>query len=181
MTATNFTVPGMKESAADKAIAILDKRMVALIDLGLTLKHVHWNVVGPNFIAVHEMLDPQVEAVQGMVDDIAERIATLGGIPVGTPGELVKRRKWEDYSLQRASANEHLAALDIVYNGVVEDQRDAINKLSELDPVSEDMLTGQAGDLELFQWFVRAHLESSGGKLPTAGESSEKGAARKVS
>jgi starvation-inducible DNA-binding protein len=44
---------------------------------------VHWNVVGPNFIAVYIMLDPQVGAVRAMVDDIAERIAILGGSPLG--------------------------------------------------------------------------------------------------
>ncbi|GAB3286312.1 DNA starvation/stationary phase protection protein Dps [Parahaliea aestuarii] len=181
MTATNFTVPGMDKTTADKVIAVLDQRMVALIDLGLTLKHVHWNVVGPNFIAVHEMLDPQVTAVQEMVDAVAERIATLGGIPVGTPGAIVGRRGWDDYSLQRALANEHLAALDVVYTGLIEDQRSAVKKLSELDAVSEDLLTGHAGDLELFQWFIRAHLESSGGELPTEGVSTEKGAAGKVS
>ncbi|MEE4659593.1 MAG: ferritin-like domain-containing protein, partial [Halieaceae bacterium] len=60
----NFTAPGMEKKSADKTIAILENRMVALIDLALTLKHVHWNVVGPNFIGVHEMLDPQVDAVR---------------------------------------------------------------------------------------------------------------------
>ncbi|MDZ7783973.1 MAG: DNA starvation/stationary phase protection protein Dps [Halioglobus sp.] len=177
MTDTNFTVPGMQNSDAQKVISILDQRMVALIDLGLTLKHVHWNVVGPNFIAVHEMIDPQVDATRAMVDAIAERIATLGGVPVGTPGALAERRDWQDYSLGRALANEHLAALDIVYNGVVEDHRKAIAQLSELDPVSEDLLIGYARDLELFQWFIRAHLESSAGELPTEGVTREREAA----
>jgi starvation-inducible DNA-binding protein len=49
-------------------------------------------VVGPHFVGVHTMLDPQVDAVRLMVDDIAERIATLGGSPVGTPGALVAQR-----------------------------------------------------------------------------------------
>ncbi|MEE4191160.1 MAG: ferritin-like domain-containing protein, partial [Halieaceae bacterium] len=81
---TNFTAPGLEKKRAEQAIAILDERMVALIDLGLTLKHIHWNVVGPNFIGVHEMLDPQVDTVREMVDQVAERIATLGGVPKGT-------------------------------------------------------------------------------------------------
>lgn len=178
MSETNFTVPGMKAPTAKKVVDILEKRMVAMIDLALTLKHVHWNVVGPNFIAVHEMLDPQVDSVKAMVDAIAERIATLGGVPVGTAAALVKRRDWDDYSLGRALADEHLGALDIVYNGVNEDQRTAIGKLAELDSVSEDLLTGHAGELELFQWFIRAHLESSGGKLATQGITSEHEAAK---
>lgn len=59
--------------------------MNALNDLALTLKHIHWNVVGPHFIAVHTMLDPQVVAVREMADETAERIATLGVAPLGTP------------------------------------------------------------------------------------------------
>jgi starvation-inducible DNA-binding protein len=155
--------------------------MSGLLDLALTLKHVHWNVVGPNFIAVHEMLDPQVDAVRGMVDEIAERIATLGGVPVGTPGALVSKREWDDYDLGRATAQQHLAALDIVYNGVNGDHRSAIAKVGDIDPVSEDLLIAQLGQLELFQWFVRAHLESEAGALSTAGITSELEAAAAVS
>lgn len=177
MTTANFTVPGMDKTTANEVIEILDNRMVALIDLALTLKHVHWNVVGPNFIAVHEMLDPQVESVRAMVDATAERIATLGGEPVGTPAALAGRRSWTDYSLGRALATEHLAALDVVYDGVNGDHRKAVARLGDIDPVSEDLLLGQSADLELFQWFVRAHLESSGGNLASAGATSEKEAA----
>lgn len=155
--------------------------MVALIDLGLTLKHVHWNVVGPNFIGVHEMLDPQVDAIREMVDQIAERIATLGGVPVGTPRSVVERRDWDDYSLGRALVSEHLGALDVVYSGVNADHRKAIDMLADVDPVSEDMITGHLGDLEQFQWFVRAHLESASGELPTADVETEKRAARAAS
>lgn len=180
MKTANFTVPGMSDSKASEVLSILDERMVGLIDLALTLKHVHWNVVGPNFIAVHKMLDPQVDAVRAMVDEIAERIATLGGEPNGTPGALVERRKWNDYSLGKALANEHLAALDIVYNGLNADHREAIGRLAGLDPVSEDMLTGHLADLELSQWFIRAHLESSDGTLPTTDVRTEKGAAKSM-
>jgi len=175
---TNFTVPGMADASADRAIAILDGRMVALIDLALTLKHVHWNVVGPSFIGVHEMLDPQVEAVREMTDTIAERIATLGGTPVGTPQSIAQRRSWDDYSLGKALVAEHLGALDVVYTGINGDHRKALAEIGDLDPVSEDMLIGQLTDLEQFQWFIRAHLESAEGKLATVNKHSESSAAK---
>ena len=47
-----YTVPGMKSDAAERAINLLQDRLNSLNDLALTLKHVHWNVIGPNFIAV---------------------------------------------------------------------------------------------------------------------------------
>jgi starvation-inducible DNA-binding protein len=60
---------------------------------------------------------------------------------------------------------QHLAALDHVYGGVIGDHRAAAAVLGELDPVSEDLLIGHLRDLELFQWFIRAHLKDATGDV----------------
>ncbi|MEZ5298351.1 MAG: hypothetical protein R2697_19390 [Ilumatobacteraceae bacterium] len=44
------TVPGLGDDASTRTIELLQHRLVALLDLQLTLKHIHWNVVGVNFI-----------------------------------------------------------------------------------------------------------------------------------
>src|SRR3954462_1811509 len=121
----SFTIPGLTDAEGEKLAGILQDRLTALSDLHLTLKHVHWNVVGPHFIAVHEMIDPHVDEVIAMVDETAERIATLGASPLGTPGAIVEGRTWKDYSLGRATTNEHLGALDEVYTNLLEDHRKA--------------------------------------------------------
>jgi starvation-inducible DNA-binding protein len=163
--APRATVPGLDGDASIRAIELLQHRLVALLDFQLTLKHIHWNVVGVNFISIHEMLDPQVDAVRAMSDDMAERIATLGGEPLGTPGAITRLRSWDDYGLNREPTVRHLAALDDVYTGVVTDHRAAQEELADLDPVSEDLVIGQLRDLEQFQWFVRAHLKDSSGDV----------------
>jgi starvation-inducible DNA-binding protein len=175
-----FTVPGMDEADAVAVIELLQDRLNALTDLHLTLKHVHWNVVGPNFIAVHLMLDPQVDVVRLMSDAIAERIATLGGSPVGTPGALVAARSWDDYSIGRGDAIAHLGSLDVVYSGVIEAHRAAIAATEEPDPVTQDLLIEQSGQLEQFHWFVRAHLENAAGTLSVGSSKTESGAARRA-
>ncbi|ALO98713.1 DNA polymerase sliding clamp subunit [Streptomyces hygroscopicus subsp. limoneus] len=174
-----YTVPGVEREAAGRLIGVLRTRLHALNDLHLTLKHVHWNVVGPHFVAVHEMIDPQVDRVREMADDVAERIAALGGVAQGTPGALVAERSWEDYSIGRADAIAHLGALDLVYTGVIEDVRAAVKVAGEIDPATEDLLIEQLRDLEQFQWFVRAHLENAGGTLATSGARTEQEAARR--
>ncbi len=176
----SFTVATLDASDAGRAIVAVEERLLSLLDLALTLKHVHWNVVGPQFIAVHQMLDPQVVAVNAMVDAVAERISTLGGSPNGLPGHLVAHRTWDDYALARAGCQSHLAALDVVYEGVISGHRNAIAKIDATDPVTHDLLVQQSGALEHFQWFVRAHLEDPAGGLSHAGTSDELGAARKV-
>ncbi|MET9506374.1 DNA starvation/stationary phase protection protein [Streptomyces sp. NPDC006622] len=172
-----YTVPGLEREAAGRLIGVLRLRLHALNDLHLTLKHVHWNVVGPHFIAVHEMIDPQVDRVRDMADDVAERIAALGGVAQGTPGALVEERKWQDYSIGRDSAIAHLGALDVVYTGLIEGVRGAVKEVGDLDPATEDLLIEQLRDLEQFQWFVRAHLETANGTLATAEAGTEREAA----
>ena len=87
-----FTVPGLSLSVGQEVAGMLQGRLHSLNDLQLTLKHAHWNVVGRDFIGVHEMLDPQIDLVRAMIDETAERIATLGTSPNGLPGALVKQR-----------------------------------------------------------------------------------------
>src|ERR1700729_1360621 len=181
MTMVAYPVPGLKNDDADQLVGLLQDRLNALNDLALTLKHVHWNVVGPNFIAVHTMLDPQVDAVRLMVDDLAERIATLGGSPTGTPGALVAQRDWDDYSIGRADTQQHPGALDLMYTGIIEAHRTAIETTEDLDPVTQDILIGQGHQLEEFHWFVRAHLETPEGSLTTKNARTEKGAANQAS
>ncbi|GAA1393269.1 DNA starvation/stationary phase protection protein [Luteococcus peritonei] len=165
----SYTVPGVPVKDGQALAQKLQMRLHALNDLHLTLKHAHWNVVGPKFIGVHEMLDPQVEAVRAMVDVIAERMRTMGVAPVGTPGALVQARSWEDYPVMTAQAAEHLAALDLVYSGVIEDHRSLVDESEQVDPITQDILIGQVTELEKFQWFVRSHLIDDSGKLATDG------------
>ncbi len=176
-----FTVPTLSTSQGGKVADALQERLGSLIDLSLTLKHIHWNVVGPNFISVHQMLDPQYAGVSLMADETAERIATLGGSPSGVPGRLVDQRKWDDYSLDRADSITHLAALDVVYDGVIGGHRAAIDDVGDIDAMTEDMLVGQTRELEKYQWFVRSHLMDWAGGMANVGERTEMGAARAAS
>jgi starvation-inducible DNA-binding protein len=92
-----FTITGLTARQGSEVAKLLQKQLSTYNDLHLTLKHVHWNVVGPSFIGVHEMIDPQVIAVRGYADEVAERIAALGASPQGTPEAIVRDRAWDDY------------------------------------------------------------------------------------
>ena len=136
-----FVVPGLDEAASEKAISILQNRLSQEQEAALVLKHAHWNVTGPNFIAVHEMLDPEVEAVLAQADETAERIATLGGTPDG-----------------RAGTEKYLEALIEYYDAFIADDRKAIAELDELDVISSNIIQDHVQELEKFQWFMRSHL-----------------------
>lgn len=176
----SYTVPGLTMDAGKRVSDTLQERLASMVDLSLTLKHIHWNVVGANFIGVHQMLDPQFAGTLTMIDDLAERIAALGGVPSGLPGRLTKARAWDDYSLDRADSLAHLGALDVVYSGVIKAHRVAMESMAVDDRVSEDVLIGQDAVLERYQWFVRSHLADWAGGMANAGSRSEIGAAKAV-
>lgn len=162
---SNFTIPGINPNDAKKLIDALQERLTDYNDLHLILKHAHWNVVGESFIAVHEMLDPQVELVRGFADELAERIAALGGEPIGTPAGHVEGRTPLAYDLNRGTTQQHIAALNDVYTKVIEGVRDAQAEAGEIDAMTEDIYVGQSRELEQFQWFLRSHLQDENGNI----------------
>ena len=73
------TKNGLSEATRVKAVELLIARLADCIDLQTQTKHAHWNVKGPNFIALHEVFDKINEEVEDYVDDIAERDLEAGG------------------------------------------------------------------------------------------------------
>ena len=147
-----FVVPGLDEAASEKAIAILQNRLSQEQEAALVLKHAHWNVTGPNFIAVHEMLDPEVEAVLAQADETAER-------PDGRADAIVRNRTWKSFDAEgRVGTEEYLKALIEYYDAFIADDRKAIAELDELDVISSNIIQDHVQELEKFQWFMRSHL-----------------------
>src|ERR1051325_10619594 len=86
----------LSEKTRVKAVEILNARLADAIDLQTQTKQAHWNVKGPNFIALHELFDKINEDVEDYVDDIAERAVQLGGVAEGTARMVAKRSSLPD-------------------------------------------------------------------------------------
>ena len=157
--ALSFIIPGLDEVASEKIIGILQERLSQEQEAALVLKHAHWNVAGPNFIAVHEMLDPQVDEVLAMADETAERIAALGGSPSGRPDDIVRYRTWDKFELEgRQNTLDYLRALDKYYDSFIKADRTVIKELDDLDVISSNIVQDHVLKLEQFQWFMRSFL-----------------------
>src|SRR5881398_2827651 len=101
----------LPESARIKLVELLNARLADAIDLQTQCKQAHWNVKGPNFIALHELFDKVNEDVEEYVDEIAERAVQLGGIAEGTARHVAKASQLAEYPANLADGKAHVAAL----------------------------------------------------------------------
>src|SRR6266496_69116 len=101
----------LPEAARVKIIDLCNGRLADAIDLQTQCKYAHWNVKGPNFIALHELFDKVNEDVEDYVDLIAERAVQLGGIALGTARSVAQRSQQKEYPLEISSGRDHVDAV----------------------------------------------------------------------
>ncbi|MCE9602830.1 MAG: DNA starvation/stationary phase protection protein Dps [Gemmatimonadetes bacterium] len=146
-----------------QVVDLLGQRLADCLDLQSQCKQAHWNVKGPNFIALHELFDRINESVEGYVDAIAERIVQLGGIAEGTVRAVAAKSALIDYPLALGSGEEHVAALSDSLSQFGRTVRLGIAEMNDLtDAGSADLLTEVSRGIDQWLWFVEAHQQSRG-------------------
>jgi starvation-inducible DNA-binding protein len=150
----------LSESIRTKVVQLLNGRLADAIDLQTQTRQAHWNVKGPHFIALHELFDKISDVVLEQIDEIAERVTSLGGTAEGTVAVAAKRSKLKNYPLSITAGKDHLFYLSTqlsVYGKVV---RTAINETDEMgDADTADLFTGISRDTDKYLWFLEAHLQ----------------------
>jgi starvation-inducible DNA-binding protein len=150
----------LKTNAKKQSIALLNARLADAIDLALITKQAHWNIKGPNFIAIHEMLDKFRKEVDGHVDIIAERAVQLGGTAHGTSQEVSRATTLKPYPTDIHRTKDHLAALIDRYAATAMRTRAAIDDADEAgDADTADIFTAFSRALDKLLWFLEAHIQ----------------------
>ena len=156
---TRIDIPAAKR---EKLVKLLNERLADLIDLKLQCKQAHWSVKGPNFIALHELFDKQADIVDEHVDEVAERITTLGGIADGAVASVAKRSSLAAYPQNLTSGMKHVDALATAFATAGKAVREAIDKADELeDADTADLFTAVSRDFDQQLWFLEAHLQGT--------------------
>jgi starvation-inducible DNA-binding protein len=151
----------LSETTRGKAVELLNARLADAIDLQTQTKQAHWNVKGPNFIALHELFDKINEDVEDYVDEIAERAVQLGGIAEGTARMVAKRSALGEYPAKTVDGRAHVEALSSVLAAFGKSARKAINDANEIgDLDTADLFTEISRGIDKWLWFVEAHLQA---------------------
>src|SRR5207244_6745142 len=103
------TMNDLPENVRSHVSDLLNNRLAEAIDLQTQVKQAHWNVKGPQFIALHKLFDEINDAVVEYVDLLAERVVQLGGTAEGTARVVAERSELPVYSL--TGSEEHTTEL----------------------------------------------------------------------
>lgn len=144
----------------EKLVAILNQRLADASDLKSQAKQAHWNVKGMNFIGLHELFDKVSIELDTHVDDIAERITTLGGTALGTVRIAAQNSSLAEYPLEITDGADHVDALSTALSDFGKKVRADIEAADELgDADTADLFTGISRAIDKVLWFVEAHQQ----------------------
>jgi len=150
----------LKSNAKTVAIGLLNARLADTIDLSLAVKQAHWNIKGPQFIGIHEMLDDLRDELDVYVDKMAERVTALGGTALGTTQVVGKASSLPPYPTNIYSIRDHLTAVIERWSLCANAVRKNIDDAAEAgDAGTADLFTEASRGLDKSLWFLEAHMQ----------------------
>lgn len=151
---------GLKESAKAMVLGVLDRTLADLSVLSQKTRNFHWNVTGPRFNDLHKFFEGQYEALEGEIDETAERSRALGGRALGSMKELLAKARLKEAAAGRSpSADAMLSELLRDHEAFIRSLRaDADACGAAGDAGTEDFLVGMMEDHEKMAWMLRAFV-----------------------
>lgn len=143
-----------------RMVELLNERLADAIDLRTQLKVAHWNVKGPQFVALHGLFDEIAADVDEYVDLVAERAVQLGGIADGTARQVAERSSLDEYSAS-GGGHEHVHAVADVLASFARRARAAIDLAADAkDQDTSDIFTEISRGTDKWLWMVEAHRQA---------------------
>lgn len=150
---------GLKETSRKGVAKLLNGLLADEYVLYTKTRNFHWNVTGPQFHDLHKFFESQYEELDEIIDEIAERVRSLGETPIATLAAFLKESRLKEPSGKLSAKQmieELLADHETVIRQMRDDIEDAGNKYH--DTGNQDEITGWMEQHEKMAWMLRAML-----------------------
>lgn len=154
---TNFA-ENLNQDTRSEMVDLLNAHLANTISLTLAVKQAHWNLKGPGFIGVHELLDEVADRLRGSADLMAERAVILGGHATGTIESVAEKSTLEPYPLEMSDIQDHISHLKSRFmelGGAVRDAAGAAGEAGDED--TADLFTEVSRSIDKDAWFIGAN------------------------
>jgi starvation-inducible DNA-binding protein len=129
--------------------------------LYIKTRKAHWNVEGPDFLSVHRFFEEQYKELQEMIDEIAERIRTIGHFPEATLAAFLKETRLTEETREKNDSAGFMKSLLQDHEAIIIHLRENIdiydNEFHDIG--TSDFITTLMETHEKMAWILRAHLK----------------------
>jgi starvation-inducible DNA-binding protein len=152
-------LPALAEPHERQGISVeLQATVQELVDLSLIGKQLHWAVVGPTFRPLHLQLDELVASWRDLADVVAERAVALGYVPDGQVRAVAATSQLSAVAPEALDGHVVVREMTDRVAKISENVRERMDRLADVDAVSQDVLIDVVRKLEEQQWMLRAQL-----------------------
>jgi starvation-inducible DNA-binding protein len=150
----------IEPNTRQQMISILNAQLADTFDLVSLIKQAHWNVKGPQFIALHKLFDELAGSMLEYVDLIAERVTALGGTAMGTVRMAATASRLAPYPADLVQDMATVRFLADQMAALAASTRAAADQAENLrDMATNDLFIEVVRDLDKWLWFLEAHLQ----------------------
>jgi starvation-inducible DNA-binding protein len=142
---------------------ILNRLLANEYVLAIRTRSAHWNVQGPNFIGLHGLFQKQYEEIDVVIDDIAERVRSLGHFALGLLKDFLSVTDLVEDDAEVGGEGQIIEALLYEHEAIIRIIRNEVTSISTTyrDLGTADFVTGIMQKHEKMAWMLRAHIEEN--------------------
>jgi starvation-inducible DNA-binding protein len=152
---------GISEEHNSATALILNTLLADEQVLYVKTKNYHWNVTGSSFNDLHVFFDKQAEELEEIIDEVAERMRSLGHFAIGTMKDYLKLTRLLEHDSKMDDAITLVQNLLADHETIIKTLRNEIPVVGEKykDIGTNDFLTGKLQQHEKMAWMLRAYLK----------------------
>jgi starvation-inducible DNA-binding protein len=152
---------GLSSETEQGIVKILNTLLADEFVFYTKLRKYHWNVVGREFLALHEAFEKQYEEIAEYIDTVAERIRAYGVIAPGTLQEFQQLARLQEQPGVNPDARQMVMDVMQDHESLVRSLRADIETIDDEfdDDGAEDLLTGLLQAHQKHAWMMRALLQ----------------------
>ena len=151
---------GIPDHDIEKVVTFLNTLLADEYALYTKTRNAHWNITGPNFYEFHKFFETQYEALDIMIDEIAERVRSLGHFALGSMKDFLSVTHMSEENHDFSNSKQIIQTLVTDHETIIRIIRNNIIPISDKykDMGTADFVTGLMEQHEKMAWMLRSFV-----------------------